>query len=322
VAFDKRTEIIYYERVSREHLKRGTRIAGGGPYSDKEGWKLRWVEVASNPVSYLQEKSDGLKINKEGNYANGHGTLKSVSPFVMVDDKGKEFRPDTSRLRGVWRVNKGDRNTLLIGTRVGIAGVEAPDGVLQAKNIYPDRGQAPFGTMFGTLLSVNGNRVTIRPRFTQETLPVTLTDKCQFLQQVTLDESAVKTGQRLTFWGEPRDRTGTRRLRAGEKSTDLKAFALLFGDNRFPSAQGSDAPGYFTGELVSLDPEVRLKLPKGNSIRVFPTAQMPIARLETIAAAQLQPGRDAMFVLSRRADGSFQTSTIILDASPWVGYGQ
>jgi hypothetical protein len=48
---------------------------------------------------------------------------------------------------------------------------------------------------------------------------------------------------------------------------------------------------------------------------------MVIARLTALAERNLKVGGDSMFVLSRRADGSFDASTVIVDAPPWVGYG-
>jgi hypothetical protein len=48
---------------------------------------------------------------------------------------------------------------------------------------------------------------------------------------------------------------------------------------------------------------------------------MVIARLTALAERDIKAGDDSMFVLSRRPDGSFDASTVIVDAPPWVGYG-
>lgn len=320
VAFGNKTEIALFERATRSALKTGRRIALGGRYSATEGLRVNWVEVIEAP-GFTMPKYDGLIFNKERTYANGGGTLKSVSPFIFTDDKGKEFKADISKLRGVWRMTRGDRNQLLIGTRVEVQGQDMPDDVLRASHIYPDRSQAPFGTMFGSILSIKGKQIEIRPRFTNDKLLVSLKPGCRFMQQVTLPENAIKVGQRLTFWGERRGQAGGLQLDNGDKPSDVKALALLLGNNRFPSAQGENAPRYYTGQLISLEPNVRLKLPNGQVIRVLPTAQMPIARLDTLTANALRPGQEAMFVLSRHKNGSFDSSTIILNASPWVGYG-
>ncbi|MBV9863718.1 MAG: hypothetical protein JO316_00055 [Abitibacteriaceae bacterium] len=320
VAFGDKTEIALYERVTRSALKPGRRISLGGRYNATEGLRVNWVEVIEAP-GFTTPKYDGLIFNQERTYANGGGTLKSVSPFVFADDKGKEFKADVSKLRGIWRMIRGNRNQLLIGTRVEVQGQDMPDEVLRASHIYPDRSQAPFGTMFGTILSIQGNRIEIRPRFTSDKLAVSLKPACRFMQQATLPENAIKVGQHVTFWGEARGQSGGLQLEDGDKPSDVKALALVLGNNRFPSAQGENAPRYYSGQLISLEPNVQLKLPSGQAIRILPTAQMPIARLNTITLNALHPGQEAMFVLSRHKDSSFETSTIILDASPWVGYG-
>lgn len=315
VAFDERTEIISYNRTDKSKLKPGQRIGVGGPYNEKEGLSVRWIEYSETPISYLKEKSEGLTIEKTQGWASGRGTLKSVEPFVFVDDKGDEFTFPVDKLRGVWQVQAGDRNTLLIGTRASIAGTAAPDGVISAKSIYPDRSISPTGTMFGRILSVKGRILQIRPRYTSDTLKVTLTPDARLMRQLAVDPDSIKVGQPVTFWGEQRNRPTDRR-----PSTDIKALALLLGPLRYPAATGEEAPRYFAGKLQSLKP-VRLQLDKGEIVKVLPTAQMVIARLTTLAQRDLKAGDDSMFVLSRRPDGSFDASTVIIDAPPWVGYG-
>jgi hypothetical protein len=276
---------------------------------------VRWIEYSETPLAHLKEKSEGMTIEKTQGWASGRGTLKSVEPFVFVDDKGEEFTFPLDKLRGVWQVQAGDRNTLLIGTRAFIVGTAAPDGVISAKSIQPERSVSPTGTMFGRILSVKGRTLQIRPRYTTDTLKVTLAPNARLMRQSAVEPESIKVGQPVTFWGEQRNRPTDR-----QRSTDLKALALLLGPLRYPAATGEDAPRYFSGKLQSLRP-VRLQLDKGESIKVLPTAQMVIARLTALAERDLKAGDDSMFVLSRRPDGSFDASTVIVDAPPWVGYG-
>src|SRR4028118_1963672 len=175
VAFDDRTEITSYSRTDKSRLKPGQRIGVGGSYNEKEGVSVRWIEYSETPLAHLKEKSEGMTIEKTQGWASGRGTLKSVQPFVFVDDKGEEFTFPLDKLRGVWQVQVGDRNTLLIGTRAFIAGTAAPDGVISAKSIQPERSISPTGTMFGRILSIKGRMLQIRPRYTSDTLKVTLT---------------------------------------------------------------------------------------------------------------------------------------------------
>ncbi|HEX8237654.1 MAG TPA: PQQ-binding-like beta-propeller repeat protein [Abditibacteriaceae bacterium] len=315
VAFDERTEIVSNSRTDKSKLKPGQRISVAGSYDEKEGFSVRWIEYSEQPISYLQEKSQGLTIEPGQGWASGRGTLKSVEPFVFADDKGQEFTSPLDRLRGVWQLKVGDRNTLLIGTRVNIVGKAAPDGVIAAKTIQPERSISPTGTMFGRILSVKGRTLQIRPRYTSDTLKVTLTPNARLMRQITVEPESIKVGQAVTFWAEQRNRPTDR-----QPSTDLKALALLLGPLRYPAATGDDAPRYFSGKLQSLRP-VRLQLAKEGSVRVLPTAQMVIARLTALSQRGLKTGDDSMFVLSRRPDGSFDASTVIVDAPPWVGYG-
>jgi outer membrane protein assembly factor BamB len=318
VAFDNRTEILSYKRGDKTDLRPGMRVGINGGWSEKEGLSLSSVEYSRVPISYLQEKSEGLTIQKEQGWFYGRGTLKSVIPFTFADDAGKEQTLDASKLRRVWRAEKGDRNTLLIGTRLDVVGTVAPDGVVSAKTIYPARTTSATGTMFARILSSKTARgvrtLQIRPRFTSDVLSVVLAPRARLMKQQAIAVESIKVGQALTFWGEQRLRPWDRK-----KSTDLKALALLLGPNRYPVSTEPYAPRYHSGILQSLNPP-RLKIKTG-SIKVLPTAQMPIARLNTIGVADLRRGADAMLVLKRRNDGSFEASTVIIDAPPWVGYG-
>jgi hypothetical protein len=313
VVFDNKTEILTYEQMSLNGLKPGMRIACGGRYSETSGMNLFWLEAAEKPIGRLRQKAIGLE--RDGGWAMGRGTLKSVQPFVWKDDAGKEFTAKTDRLGMIFHDVLTDRNRLLIGTRITAVGKLAPDGVLTATSIAPDRNFTKPGTMFGDILAVRGDTLTVRPRYMQETLTVKLVKGCSLLRQVNLDPDTIRTGDQVTFWGDQRNHAWD-----NPKSDDLKAIALLRGNGRYPGANGPGASVYLTGSLTSLDP-VRLTLKGGKTINVIIPAQMPVARLETISTAGLKAGGSAMLVLSRRKDGSFTASTVILNASPFVGYG-
>jgi hypothetical protein len=161
---------------------------------------VRWIEYSETPLAHLKEKSEGMTIEKTQGWASGRGTLKSVEPFVFVDDKGEEFTFPLDKLRGVWQVQAGDRNTLLIGTRAFIVGTAAPDGVISAKSIQPERSVSPTGTMFGRILSVKGRTLQIRPRYTTDTLKVTLAPNARLMRQSAVEPESIKVGQPVTFW--------------------------------------------------------------------------------------------------------------------------
>ncbi len=314
VSFGDKTVILAYERTTLSVLKPGMRVSIGGRYSEQEGLHAFWVEAAEKPIGYLAEKSNGLQRQNE--WARGIGTIKSVQPFVFTDDAGKEYAVKIDNVNNVWHDFLTDRNGLLIGTRIRAEGAQSPDGVIQADSISPDRNLSRSGTMFGQILGVHGNTLEIRPRYTSDTLRVTFAPNCGLLQQRDIDTDSIKVGDKVTFWGEQRNHPWDM-----PKSDDLVANALLLGKYHYPAAEGQTGGVFLTGKIASLEPAVRLSLPTGNTINVIIPAQMPIARLEKISAGDLKPGRSAMLVLSRLPDGRFQASTVVLDASPYVGYG-
>ncbi len=312
LSFGANTTIMGFAQATPAILKPGARIMAVGPYSEQGGFHPRWIEAAEKPIGYLAAKSDGLKMDENGR-ARCIGTLKSVSPFVVVADNGKEMPGKLDRMRGVWRVYSEDRNALLIGVRIEAEGKVAPDGVIQAATISPDRNFAKAGAMFGKILAVQGGTVILQPRYTDDKLTVKMAEGCILQRQVTLDPDSVKTGDAITFWAQQRPDDPTH---AG----DLKAIALLVGKERYPAADSANTV-FATGKLLALEPDVKLQRTDGKIFKIIIPAQMPVVNLQTIPLAALKPGTEAMFVLSRNPNGGFKTSAIVLDASPWVGYG-
>ncbi len=313
VVFDNKTEILTYEQMALSALRPGMRVAMGGRYSKSSGFQLFWLEAAQKPIGHLRTKTIGLQ--QDGGWAMAQGNLKSIQPFVFADDAGTEFTAKTDRLREVMHDMLADRNRLLIGVRIRAQGMIAPDGVLTATTIAPERNFTKEGTMFGEILGRSGDIIKVRPRYTQETISISLKQKTSFIRQITLDPDTVKQGDLVTFWGDQRNHSWD-----NPKSDDLKAIALLRGDLRYPGADGPTASVYLNGKLSSLEP-VELTLNNGKKINVIIPAQMPVVRLETISRTELKSGKQAMLILSRNAYGAFTASTVILDASPWVGYG-
>lgn len=315
VSFDDKTEVIASERGSKAMLKSGMRVGMQGRYNEQNGFRPRWIECADTPLGWLAKKSDGLEIDKQDGSARAWGTLKSVAPFVFVDDAGKEHTANIDRIFGVWHDYKSDKNNLLIGVRIEASGTKAPDGVIKATRIVPDRNFAKVGTMFGEIVAVNGSAVEIRPRYTTDKLKIERTPNCILQRQISYDPDSIKIGDRVTFWGEHRNMA----ISQGDPN-DFKAIALLLGTGRYPATEGKNMPVFLTGKMTSIEP-VKFQPDSGKLLNILVPAQMPIARLVSIASSDLKPGAQVMLVLSRRKDGSFETTQIILDASPWVGYG-
>ncbi len=320
VAFDDSTLILLSERSTRAALEVGKRVSVNGNYTAQNGLQPRWIEVAEGQIPQIYQESKGFQIAPDGNSASLRGVIKSMQPFVVTDDAKTDFTFDLTNLRSVWRARRGDRNTLLIGTRLYLTGKTAPDGVTAAKMIFPERGQSPFGTMFGTITKVASGKIEIRPRFTQDTLAVALAKNLRLQREKRFDENVVGVGNSVTFWGEMRPMRGDPKLFDTRLMSDFKALVLLMGAGRYPAAQNEGAPQFVSGKIVSLDP-VRLQKTDKTLLTILPTAQMPIVELSPATTRDLKVGDDAMFVLSRQSDDSFVASEIVLNASPWVGYG-
>lgn len=242
VAFDDSTLIVFYGRTTGASLAVGQRVAVNGNYTVQNGLQPRFVEVTD---------------------------------VRIPDDAGEDFSFDSTPLRGVWRARVGDRNALLIGTRISVGGKTAPDGVTAAKFIYPERGQSPFGTMFGTIHKTDGDKIQIRPRFTQDTFDVKLEREVRIQREKRFEAETIKAGSNVTFWGEMRPVRGDPRNFDLRAMSDFKALVLLLGDGRYPVAQGEGAPIYITGKIVSLN-SVHLRKPDKTLLSILPTAQMPI----------------------------------------------
>jgi hypothetical protein len=311
-----KTAVFSFERSSIGALKPGLRIRMGGRYSKEGGFHPFFLEAAEPQLGSLTEHSNGLKDAQEGGFVMITGNLKSVQPFVFTDDEGKEYTAKIENLRGVFHDVPSDPSQLLIGVRVRIVGKRAPDGVVQASRISPDRNFSATGSMFGEILGMQGNTLQIRPRYTTDTLQVVCPPGCDLMRQITIDPDTIKVGDTVTFWGQQRNHPGDQ-----PRSTDLLATALILGERRYPKAEGDEGGVFLTGKIASLEPSVKLALRSGEVINVIIPAQMPVARLEPIRASDLKSGTQAMLVLTRRPDGSFVATHVILDASPWVGYG-
>jgi hypothetical protein len=315
VSFSNATEILAYRRVTKDFLQVGMRVSMGGIFSEKEGFSPFFIEAATEPLGRLKNKSEGVKPEPGGNgWANALGTIKRLDSFVFTDDNGKEYTPKFDRMRGYWQLFRGDRNSLLIGTSLEAMGPIAPDGVIQASVIIPDPSHAASGTMFGQILAFDGKTLKVRPRYTQDTIEVQLTKNCTFQRELKIDPNSIKIGTSVTVWAQ-------RGKKNDGQENELHPLALLLGDGRYPAATSGDgAAPFWTGRLTTLDP-VRLTLTDGTQLEVIVPAQLAIARLISIKPTDLKPGAQAMLVLERADGDHFTTTHLILDASPWVGYG-
>ncbi len=311
LSVSSKTEFISYHRVDKNYLKVGMRAECGGFYNPKDGLTPFYVEASVRPLGPLKTLR-AFEVMPDGTWANLTGTIESLSPLMIKDGAGKSWTLPTERLRNVKEIRVADRRALLIGTRFNASGPLAPDGVLQAELITIDLDYSASGTMFGRILSVELRQkvLTIQPRYTRDRITVRLKPGVILLREIKLDPDSLKIGSAVTVWGQ--------RLPG---RSELATLALLIGPGRYPSAAGrDDAPIYLSGVLRQLEPDVVLQLPGGERRTVLIPAQLPIARLESVGPVALKPGMEALLVLEPQGN-DFSCGTVIVDASPWVGYG-
>ena len=321
LAVGAKTEIAGDERVDQRALKPGLMVVLGGSYSAAQGFAPRFLEVGTQRIGWMARRTKGVEIDPKDHSASCSATIKSVSPFVFTDELGKDHTASLSRVRGIWQSTPEDIGSLLIGQRIFALGVPSSDGVLTARSISPEHGFSRNGTMFGTVLETPqtiGGRMflSVRPRFTTDTLSVACRADGTWMRQINLDPDSVTVGQTVTVWGFEHNHPWDR-----PRTEAFEAIALFPGNARYPAAATGTSGGVFkTGRLTSLDP-VTLALPDGKDVPVVIPGQLIVARLETIAPTDLKAGDQTMLVLTRRPNGSFSTDTVIQDAPPFVGYG-
>ena len=312
-SFGDKTEALSYRQIEKEDIKPGMRVQMGGMYSEKGGYAPFFLVAGKEALGPLKEKG-GIKPDGPGDgWANAYGTLKSVDPLIFADDAGKEYTAKSDKLRRFFEIYRGDRNSLLIGTRIQLIGVPAPDGVIQAESITVDKDYAASGTMFGTIVSVKDRTLIVRPRYTQDAIEVDLTEDAKLQREVFVDPDTITVGKTVTFWGQ----LG----KEPDKKNELRPVALLLGDGRYPAAtEGDEAAQFYTGILTSIDP-AHLQLPDKTTLNVVIPAQMATARIVPLFIGDLKPGSSVMLVLKRIAGDKFTTARVLKDASPFVGYG-
>lgn len=307
VSVSEKTSVVGARRIEATALKPGMRVRMFGPKAPEGSFAPLFLEAAEGRIGALAPPLKALV--SEGDWQVAAGTIETLDPLVVRDDEGKTLTTHLKSLRGARLLQAEDRRSLLIGMRVEFEGERAPDGVLIASSATPARNQAAVGTMFGQIVSQRGNRLTILPRYATETIDVVRVPGSPVLREIRVEPSAIRVGDAVTFWGK-------------EMPDGFFAYALILGPGRYPVAtEGDDAGVYLPGRLTALRPTVRFRPAGGAEKRVIVPGQMILARLEPIPLIAVRPGASVMLVLSRGEGDTFQASCIVLDASPWVGYG-
>jgi hypothetical protein len=325
------TDIVSESQITQSALRPGMRIGCGGRYSAATGLTVGFAEVADRPIGELKAKSVGMEIHADQGWARlPSATLKSVSPLIVTDDAGKDYKLTLGPRTRFFRIQKQGPDYLLIGTRVQVSGLRAPDGVIQASSVTPERDDPKPGSMFGTVQRVDGNILTVLPRYATDAVSVAVAPACKTQRERVLLPEQFHVGDRVTVWGErhPAAAGGG----GSGSGDDVLAIAVLVGPGRFPSDQGDGAPVFLSGTLKALEPDVLLKLPSGETVTVIVPGQIILATLLPARSTEIAPGAEALFVLKRpdaavavsgrSTQKPFLATSIVLDAPPYAGYGR
>ncbi len=302
--------VIGFSRTKLSTLKPGMRIGIGGSVEPGTGFHPRFIDSGWEALGYLVAPDAPLPT-KPG-FGIGFGKLKSVSPFVYTTQDGKSFRADVSKVVNVWTTYRAPRQGLLIGTRIKVMGTMAPDGVVTAQSVEPDRNATRPGTMFAEVVSVNGRQAVIRPKYSAENIPVDLLSSAKYVRENRIDPEEIKVGEPVTLWAE--------KPNAGRSSMPVMAIAVLRGPGRYPQSEGDEGGVYYKGRFVSLEPQVVFES-DGKRMNLVIPAQIIVARLSPAIKKDMAPGQSAMFTLVRTPKGGWSAVYVVINASPWVGYG-
>jgi hypothetical protein len=328
VLVDDKTEIHKGEMVAVEKLELGTMLFGIGDIEAKGGLTPRFLQVVEERTGFFAMKMRGPRGTGYGRSAMFGGKVKSVKPLVLTDDDGKEMTLTLGPFVPILRQAKASRESLLVGQAIEAEGDKTTDGLLHAQQIdiqqFPGGGPGGGGgAIFGQVVSVQGATVEVRPRFGDAAIQATLAENASVQRQITVDPDTVKVGDTLTVQG---------RLGEGSTSapTSMTASVLLLGKQSYPKA----SPGGFfamfrgvgpsdltcTGRVASLNPFV-LTPESGGSVTVTIPGQVPVVDLRPATLAEVKPGDKILLVGAEGKEGGMVAKTLVLGASPIVGFG-
>jgi hypothetical protein len=302
VAVVESTMITAVERTRAPLVKAGWHVGYVGQIMGAD-FRYGFMAVAPTEIGLMKDLPFG-------------GVVKSAQPFIVTDRQGKDVRLQIGEGVEVERLYKAQKNSLLIGSMIDVFGQVQPDEVLQAQSIQPESAYAEQGTMFGRVEKLNGNRLTLIPRFTKDKVTVDLLPGAGVQRERRLDPDTIKVGTPVTVWGLYSGDPHPAKDRQG-----LLAIAMTLGSGAYPRSKAASGGAVVKGTIESLVPNVVVRTKEGKRIPIVVPAQLIISRLTRAGRSEVKPGAEAMFVLKPKPGGGFEASAVVLNASPWVGYG-
>jgi hypothetical protein len=260
---------------------------------------------------------------RRGRNGRINGQIKSVQPFV-VSNNGVDVTLAFDGPVSIQRSARMQREALRVGEMISATGERTTDGLLHVRRAQVQPAPEGDGTLFGQVVAIHEQTIDVRPRFSDDTIPAMLAENTILERQVTVDPDGVKVGDVITAQG---------RLTGGtaEAPAAMTAAVLLLGRQSYPKTasagefrptrrRGGGGPEVVvTGKVASLSP-FTLAQEAGPSVTVTIPGQVPVVDLQTISLGELKPGEKIMLIGGDGPDGGMRTKTVVLAASPILGF--
>jgi hypothetical protein len=300
-------------------IKLGDRVMAVGDYQSVTLETARMLMLVSDSDGWFGHKTPGVSGVGYGKTAMACGEVKSLSPLVLVGLEGKEMTITVPPHVPVLQQEPSRKEALRVGQTVQIRGTKSSDELVHIETLEIQEAPGGSGTLFGVVTAVHGPMLEVRPRFSEDTVQISVTDSTRIQRQTTLDVRSVKVGDTLTAQG----------ILTTDNAGRLIAALLFPGAQSYPYTRpegmsalfrgGADVTALRTGEVTALFP-LTLKLKDGSTARIVVPGQVPLVDLHPAARADIHIG-DKIMVTGPEKEGALQAETLLLGASPIVGFG-
>ncbi len=286
-------------------------FGGGFGPGDRGGPLLRGQRAA---VLRKQNYSGTITFN---------AVVKSTDPLVLVDDQGQPLTVMMGEdvevhQRGPHPIKEGD---ITAGARLLALGETTPDGLLNARTVILLGEGSERRSLSGTVVGVETDHVTVRPRFAPEDLHIEIDPAAKVYSQETLDLDSIHVGDTLAFAGNVTRGTAsapTRLVVHTIAPADSEIPKIDEGGRGFgPFGGGPTVTATVKGKITALEP-LRVQTEDGHEIEVKVPGQVPYVRYRPAARGDLKAGQKALFA-GRPKEGGVIADLIILNASLAMG---
>lgn len=328
VVLDSATRINDTEFMTFDKLAQGWRVNVMGTLESANDFRPNFVmgiAPTERRTGFFEFPSHGIQRFGEGKFAGTGGIIKSMKPFVITDDDGKDITIKVGGPLMVMHPTQASKEKLLVGKAISVNGDRTSDGVIRARTI--NFNPAPGGgTLFGRVQNQSGSQLRVVPIYVDEPIRVSPSEKAVIMRQITLDPDTVQVGDTITAQGN---------LTAGTAAAPetMTASVLLIGKQEYPSVPssagafpmfgGGGTPAVklaWTGKVVSLAPLIIIGA-NDRQVRVVVPGQTPYVDLKPTSLSDANPGERIMLFGKEGRDGGLSASIILFGAGPITGFG-